>query len=42
MEDTPQNESCVFGVKDMEKIVEKVKDEYFKVMAIPKPKKEKK
>lgn len=42
MEDTPQNESCVFQIKDMQKLVEKIKDQYFKVMATPKPKKEKK
>lgn len=42
MEDTPQNQSCVFQIKDIEKLVDKVKDQYFKVMATPKPKKEKK
>ena len=37
MEDTAQNESCIFQIKDIEKIVERAKDEYFRVMATPKP-----
>lgn len=42
MEDTEQNETCVYQIKDLEKLVDKVKDEYFRVMATPKPKEKKK
>ena len=42
MKETPQNETPIFHIKDFSKVTEKAKDDYYKVMATPKPKKEEK
>ena len=40
MKDTEKNETPIFHIKDFSKATEKAKEDYFKVMATPKPKKE--
>ena len=39
MKETPKNKNPPFLIKDFSKVIEKAKDEYFKLMATPKPKK---
>lgn len=41
MEEGAKNENPVYLVKDLEKVLEKGKDEYFKLMSTQKPKKQK-
>ena len=40
MKETAKNETPIFHIKDFSKATEKAKEDYFKVMATPKPKKE--
>ena len=42
MMDTNKNENPIYLTKDFNKVVEKGKDKYFKLMATQKPKKEEK
>lgn len=42
MKNTAKSQSAVYLISDFNKVSERVKDRYFKIMAIPEPKKTKK
>ena len=39
MQNTPKNENSVYVISDLNKVSDNIKDKYFKIMAIPEPKK---